>query len=155
MTLFLSSGLSPPALPVSEKVRIISQCQEEQEEGATLKWSPSLWSRWSNQGGYLHVTLRWVINRPVSSVIRLPVVMTTLWVLSLVRESSEGGIPPPAPLIFHHFTSALHLWLLAAVNSDVPLHICAAVTFVLGLNWLLGSECGSESYGTNNHPLLS
>lgn len=48
MTLFLSSGLSPPAviaaaLPVSEKVRIIIQCQEEREEGATFKWPPSLW----------------------------------------------------------------------------------------------------------------
>lgn len=34
MTLFLSSGLSSPALPVAGKVRIIVQRQEEQEEGA-------------------------------------------------------------------------------------------------------------------------
>lgn len=57
MTLFLSSGLSPPAvvaaaLPVSEKVRIIIQGQEEREEGATFKWPPSLWQHWGNQGDY-------------------------------------------------------------------------------------------------------
>lgn len=51
-----------------------------------------------------------------------------------------------APLIFRHFTSSSHLWLLAAVMFLSHLW--------LGLNWLLGSEFGGESYGTNKEPLI-